>query len=121
MAHVTMFSFHLSYALELLGGLFAAYLIVLSRHWGPATQKLGTWLGGLGLTGAVLAMACNGYYGWAYWKEGIFAPKTVAASESAMSQMMSMHSPRDAMHRMWTCSHEGQDFETCVGSVMPGH
>lgn len=94
----TMFGFHAAMALEIVAAIAAAFLIVVAANRVGVAKTIGTWVGSLGLLLSATGIACTTYYGVAYWNEGAFSPKAVAADEQMQEMMGSMMSSMQKMH-----------------------
>ena len=123
----TMFGFHTAMAAQVFAGVVSAFLILFAAEKTGAAKRFGTWIGGVALVSVLFSIGCTTYYGIAYWRQGVFSPKTVAAamttSQPGMMGMQGMMNQdmRGMMERMWVCREAGNDFGHCFEKEMPSH
>lgn len=96
----TMFGFHTALASEILAAIAAAFLVVVAANRTGTIKTFGTWIGSLGVLFSVFGMLCTIYYGIAYWKEGVYSPKSVSENQQVQSMMNSMHVMHQNMREM---------------------
>lgn len=123
----TMFGFHTAMAAQVFAGVVSAFLILFAAEKTGAVKRFGTWVGGIALTSVLFSIGCTTYYGIAYWQEGVFNPKAVAAASMAPQPgMMGMrgmmgNDMQGMMERMWTCREAGNDFGHCFDQEKQSH
>lgn len=96
----TMFDFHTALAFEILAAIAASFLIVVAANRTGAIKTFGTWAGSLGILFSITGMVCTGYYGIAYWQQGIYSPKSVASNQHMELMMETMMGSMQKMQGM---------------------
>lgn len=100
----SMFELDMAFALEVVAAVAAAFLVMVAVSRTGTIKTFGIWVGTVGIVFSIFGMICTSYYGIAYWREGIYSPKSVAAMQQ-MGQTMgatmgSMRTMQDNMQEM---------------------
>lgn len=111
-----MFIVHLTFAAMLIAAVAAGFLLLTALSKEGAARRVGQWMSGIALALSVSGLLCAGYYGVAYWREGVYNPKNVSM---AMSMMPNDARVRDMMEKMWSCQQHGATFNDCFKAMSP--